>query len=506
MIVSATVAVELQLNGSTWTDVAADVNSDVTCEYGISGIGPMDRVASTGRLSFDLLNTTSNSGGKAGYYSPGAANCRSGFALGCPARLRITYAGTVWTVWQGRISTITPQAGPYGMRSTGVTCLDWIDTAATAKLAQMVIQENKRGDEVLDIVLAGISGSPTYISTPGTETFLTALDYVRDETTSLMAEFQKVASSELGYIYMAGGSSGSYALRFDGRDGWYGRPTLTEIETQPSGMTVQHDVGNIYNTVLITIAPRTTSASTEATLWQAEEDIPIKCLTSIDIIAPYRDSDQPAQRIAGSAVIPCEAVTDYEMQNDEGDDRTEWLTVTGDYGGNSAKLTLSNTRNRAGRPTYYVTFLRLRGQAVYYSYSTATASASGSASVSDYGERALSFQASYLQDIETANKYAAYLLNVHGTARPAISDLVIYGNANATNMGLVLGTSIGDLVHVTDDQSGLDDDYRLHHVRLACGVRTGDIRSSWLLAPMEREWLLDVEHFSELEDVTVLGL
>jgi hypothetical protein len=60
---SAAVTVEMKLAGvdGAWTDVSADVLSDLSCTYGISGGGPTDRVASTGSLTFQLDNSASNS-------------------------------------------------------------------------------------------------------------------------------------------------------------------------------------------------------------------------------------------------------------------------------------------------------------------------------------------------------------------------------------------------------------------------------------------------------------
>ena len=80
---SAAVKVEMKLAGvdGVYTDVSADVLSDLTATYGISGGGPTDRVASTGSMQFQLNNSASNSAGLVGYYSLGHANARSGFDL-----------------------------------------------------------------------------------------------------------------------------------------------------------------------------------------------------------------------------------------------------------------------------------------------------------------------------------------------------------------------------------------------------------------------------------------
>ena len=77
--VAATAAVEVELSGSGagWTALTNDVRialQPIEIQYGIQGSGPLDRVASTGTMSFALNNSAANSAGEAGRVSPGHDN------------------------------------------------------------------------------------------------------------------------------------------------------------------------------------------------------------------------------------------------------------------------------------------------------------------------------------------------------------------------------------------------------------------------------------------------
>jgi len=95
--------VEMKLDGINWTDVSEDVIAPIAFNGGILDNSPLSRVAGTGKCTFSLNNSISNSGGLAGYYSPGHANCRSGFAAGLQVRIRITYDNATYKKFQGKI-------------------------------------------------------------------------------------------------------------------------------------------------------------------------------------------------------------------------------------------------------------------------------------------------------------------------------------------------------------------------------------------------------------------
>ena len=79
MSVAGSWTLEMQFTTGVWTDVTSDVRiSDlIRSDSGMPNNSPTDRVERTGRMSFFLNNSTGNSAGLAGYYSPGHNNVRN---------------------------------------------------------------------------------------------------------------------------------------------------------------------------------------------------------------------------------------------------------------------------------------------------------------------------------------------------------------------------------------------------------------------------------------------
>jgi hypothetical protein len=210
-----------------WDDVCQQPGVEV--EYGIRGNGPLDRVAGTGRMTFQLRNDDGNSAALAGYYSPGHANCMSGFGPGIPARLAVTYDSRTYYKFYGRISRdgITALPGVYGKRRTEVTVLDWMEQAAIHKLYLPTLATSKRIDEVVPLVVANMPIAPLATEyNEGGSTFDWVFDTVRGDQTTAIGEFNKLAMSELGWIYVKRDQTGGETLTVDGRF------TRTEREVQ----------------------------------------------------------------------------------------------------------------------------------------------------------------------------------------------------------------------------------------------------------------------------------
>jgi hypothetical protein len=196
--------VEAKFDGSNWVDISSDVMAPVYCSSGIMGNSPTDRVANPGRCTFALKNSVANSAGLNGYYSPGHANCRTGFAPGIKIRVRFTFQGKTRTKWYGTIAPdgIVVEPDDHGTRRTFVTAYDWMYQATVHTLYLPSYTTNKRMDEVMPLIVANMPIAPLSTSyATGQDTFPSVFDTVRYNTTA-MSEFQKLAMSELGYVYL----------------------------------------------------------------------------------------------------------------------------------------------------------------------------------------------------------------------------------------------------------------------------------------------------------------
>lgn len=224
--------IEMKFDGTNWTDVSGDVIAPMTVSGGIMDNSPLSRVAGTGKFILNLNNSISNSAGLAGYYSPGHTNCRSGFAAGLQVRLRITYDNVTYIKFQGRIPPqgIRALPGTKKERTTIVSVHDWMEQAATHKMDLPTYVTTKKANEVIELILANMPITPESTSlATGQETFAHNFDTVKSETTAL-AEFQKLALSEFGYIYLKHSRTSGEILTFDARTT---RGLITDLQQIP---------------------------------------------------------------------------------------------------------------------------------------------------------------------------------------------------------------------------------------------------------------------------------
>jgi len=214
------VEAELSGPGNGWT-VLEDVVQPISIDYryGIDGHTPRDRVAGVGTLTFALDNSEYNSAGLLGYYSPGHSNVRAGFGLGTSVRLRLEYADMApYFKWRGVIDSIKPLPGILRDRRVFVSCVDWMDEAMTATLRGLAVQLNQRSDQLFATIVANVVKQPAATQIGfGMESYAFALDQARDFGVSVLSEFQKLANSELGFIYVKGDAVQGGTLVFEDR-------------------------------------------------------------------------------------------------------------------------------------------------------------------------------------------------------------------------------------------------------------------------------------------------
>jgi len=266
-----------QCNGydfdGVWTDIASDLRSTkINFKYGIRNPDIRVRVASTGSLSFALDNSASNSAGTESYYSPDDSACRSGFEIGKKIRAKFTYGGTTYYKWTGKIDSITPEPGRYGLRLTRVTAVDWFDTAAREKInAGSVTLTSKTADQVITTLLGLLDLDQQPESTnlqTGQDVFNYVLDQGRAGQTTITRELQKLCLSELGRAYVKGNSTGGGELVFEDRHYRIQRTSSqATLNDAMFKLKPERKLKQLANTVRTKAHPRTVAGSA-STLWQ----------------------------------------------------------------------------------------------------------------------------------------------------------------------------------------------------------------------------------------------
>ena len=536
-------AIEMQFSAGVWTDVTDDVviSDIIRCEYGISNNSPTDRVARTGRMQYSLDNSTNNSAALAGYYSPGHTNCRSGFETGIPVRIRFTYDYITITKFYGKIAKdgITPTTGIYGERKTKIVVLDWMNQAATHEIFLPEYTTNKRIDEIVPLIVAGMPLAPlatNYMA--GNDTFVSVFDTVREKT-SVMSEFNKLALSEYGYIYIRHTDSDEI-LTVENRNA---RSSInTDVVTVPlpaseCGFLLKEDGGyllqendsklildvseqanyftdtaagadisygnNMFNYITVTSYPR--KFDTAATvLYSLNSAMSLAAGETRDLVGNFRDPMGGAWRVAGKTMVSPVSTTDYLMNtlsSGSGVDKTGSLSVTCTYGANAASYALTNN----GTATYYVTKLQARGLGIYL-YDPITYTAEDATSQTAHGLQPLNISMTYQDNADTAEYVGAFeLLNLRNP-RLELDRYPFWANRDGDHMMAFIAVDMGDRIHFTETQTGFDRDRYIDGIQFEVHPNKV-VKCIWLTRFVSSltGWYLGITGSTELDVTTILG-
>jgi hypothetical protein len=506
----------------TVTNITSDVligDSSVELEYGVTGVGALDRVADTGTLVFSLDNSPTNSHGQRGAYSPGHANALSGWDIGNMIELRITYSGTTYYKFTGHLSSISPSAGQYLDQKVDCIAVDWMDEAAITKVKGVTVQTNKRSDELIQLLVDESVTVPPKATefAEGQSTFVTSFDNLLDAQTSVLRALYDCVISELGYLYIKGDTSTGGVLTFEDR---YARPktgaAVASFDNTMTGLTVSRTRSQIINTSYVVVHPRTTDTSTsvlyELTTTATTPEVPPN--STITINCPYREASINAYRVAAATIITPVSATDWianSASDGTGLNLTSDVAVTvKTQAANAVDLEITNNNVTS---TAYLTTLQVRGTAIRDVTDTVL-SARDNLSIITYGERDTRVDMKYESNAgEYGNEIANWILNIYKDPRYAVDNFQLASNSSDTMMTNSLAREPGDKISFAEAQTGITTSsggvpiaYFINAVRMS--IAAGNIlTTSWVLAPATatQAWVLDQVSSSELGYTTNLG-
>jgi hypothetical protein len=494
--------------GYGFVDVSEDVVSEVKAAWGIHGSTPTDRCADPGTMAFDLDNSVGNSGGIAGWYAPGGPFSRPGFVIGAPVRLVLTHPLYGEKVkWVGTLQDVKLTPGVENPRAS-ITCVDWMDEAAKAKMSGVAVQTDIQSNVLFPFLVDLIARQPPggiRIGT-GSDVYPYALDNVQDESSVVITEFQKLAMSEYGQIYVTAGT-----LVFEGRLSRAGSSTprlVMDENDNLTDMTVSHSRDDINNRVQVSIHPRRRDSNTDSVLFNLGSPIQLTRGSSQQINCPYRDPAQVAQRVGGVDMQPPVhdmSFTDYILNTQQdglGTDISSQLTVLSVPGGNSAQVTVTN----AGPSDGYLVKLQLRGRGLY-DFEPVFSDRRDAASLAAFGENVFTYDMPYQSSLDIASDLAQFLLNLNkdeGTRVLTATFVAQWGDKEAD---ACFNLEITDRVQVSALSSiGQSGQFFIngftYEVRL-----NGLVVITVDLAPVDRGqfWTLEVPGRTELDETTILG-
>lgn len=493
-----------------WTDISSDVDMGAAgfdFDYGITGSGPLDRIAPAGALTWAMKNSAKGSR-PIGYYTVGHVNARSGWEIGIPIRVAQTYGGTTYYKWRGTLVEANPSAGEYGRRIVSCLAVDWMDDASIGFVNDVAIQTNKRVDQLARTLLTAAGGKkPAAIDfETGQSTFAYAFDNARDERTPLIRAFLDGVVSEVGYMYPKGDTTQGGTLKLEDR---HFRP----LQTTPAASfnKSMYDVAavrsraNVINHILAVVHPRAVDAAATTVLYTlaATSTKPeIKSGETLPLTVFFRDSQGRFVRVAGTDIVTPVAGTDYvanTQPDGSGSVVTGNLSIAFNHTSNSASIAFTNN----GLPTAYLTTLQVRGKAVQDRYELAVTSRDAQ-SIRKYGERDLTYDMPYEDRLDMAKGVAEWIDHIYGAPMTFLSEIVIKANKSDTLMTQALVREPGDRIEITEAMSGIaTGDYFINGVR--ANIRAGQLMNvSWTLAPAGQleAWILEV---SLLQEGTILG-
>jgi hypothetical protein len=512
-------------NGAAWIDISAYVVGDLRGSNGLGGWKPDQRVAVLGSLSVTLNN-------KAKLFSPmggdalRSLNTLSGFTKGAPLRVRVTIGARSWTIWTGRISQLDSDDKNWGSEQTRLIAVDWMEIPAGYPMKAAAIATNQTIDTALALILARLSVQPAATDfDAGVFTFPTVFDNVRSRTMAA-GELTKLANSELGYIYVKGDGT----LRAENASARAGQRALDTIETHPDdygfllledgsrllledgsrlildessaaalsadaeAYNILMDADSLLNSATVRAYPTAVDTALKV-LYSLNKATLIAAHGTLEFDAHYIDPTSYAQ-IGGTNMQTPVVTTDYLMNTKSdgtGTNISADLTVTATFYGDLVHFVLQNANDQSA----YITKLQVRGFGIYYG-NTIEAQLDDAASQSAYGFEGFQFDQRYQRDTGAGLAYALSEMELYKNPKSRITKMSYLANLNRAHLMAFLSLSIGALIMLTEDRSGISNDYyitdRAFTVRqgktisVAYGLKQSDSYRSGQLKPVAVEF------------------
>lgn len=494
--------------GGAWTDITADLlrDPDVHITYGPGGTGPESRVADPSEASFGLDNSEDNSAGLRGYYSPGHVNCRAGFQKGIGVRISFVYAGVSYYKFLGALDSIMPTYGQYGEGRTFCSALDWLDEAFSFRISGLPTVLNTNAGAVFSQIIAAMSKQPNASSiATGADTYLYAMANSQADVFAL-AEFQRLALSDLGLVVMRGNTNPALAGQFT----FLGRNELVQAPYNVSQGTfsdvmVDLDAGvareKVINKLQMRVHPRRVDADA-VTLWTlASPGRSIDPGQDATFGGQYSDPNQRAARVGGHTVSI--GLNLNSRADGSGSDLSGSFTITASAGAAGVAIKVLNN----GVVTGYLVSAVAIGYGIY-DYDPIDEEVSDAASIASNGERPATLDLWYIGDPRAARVQGKYLLDFwKSAASPLAESMKLVGNTSDFLMRQVLGREPADMITVQETQIGVNRKYRIQQVDLTYSAE-GVLYCTWSLSPQADTtlyWLEGIVGRSELNSTTVLA-
>ena len=491
---------ELELSGedSGWTDCTADVSlmdGNLEIVDGISSTSLIDLLANPGSIAWVFDNSPANSAGLAGYYTPGHANCRSGFAKNIRCRYSEYYDSTRYYQGVYWLKKPIPSAGIFGEAVTRCRATDWLEVMMNVPLPPVGVQTNQTADQLLTTLLAQVTTQPESVDFDAGDSILaSAFDTDDVEQDSVYSILGKIAPSEFGRIYLQPSTGGGGILKFEHRNARLGNITsLGTISNVMDDAIVIDDAGQVYDRFRVKITPRRVD-DTLVTVATLNYHMYLNPGEEQRFTLNYVEQTSGARISAGNIQVP-DAGTDYKFGTvDDGSAQNlnASLGVTQvETGANSSVLKAKNNGSVAG----YVNLFGLRGYGIY-AFNPYTVE------VGTGGLRVQTLDMPYQNNPITAASVCNYLQAIASDNANRACRVSFHANKLAALMTAAMTGLISTRWTIEETQSALGGDYFINGRKRTVSLGNR-LDVEWLMVPagIGGAWILDT---SALDTTTVL--
>lgn len=420
----------------------------------------------------------------------------------------ISLIGRNHTRFRGRIDGVQPIAGIYERRTVRIEAVDWMDDAARSKVSGIPVQLGQRADQIFETLIESVPFEPDSLEVDESpDTYAYALDSAQDERSTVLAELQKLALSELGLIYQKADGT----VVFESRNRRAVSEGIVDTFTDAasiSGFEAPVSRDDALSRVQVITHPRKVDAAATTVLFRLDNPLQVGAHTSVTILGPYRDPDQEAARVGGTDMVTPVATTDYlaNSQSDgAGTDLTTFITLTVNFGGNGARVLIENNSSSAA----WMTLLQLRGRGIY-DYQNVVLEEEDAEAQINVGTT-VTADMPYQDNAALGQEIALWLLNLYKDAEGIAESATIFvPRSDETLAERVLSREISDRIDIVEQMTGFEVEpmggHFIQNVALTIDARD-NLSITWGLAPAMRQqfWLLEVPGRSELDETTVLG-
>ncbi len=465
-----------------WTEVTDVLDDPISIKRGNTDGLPFARVAETGTMTIILDNSSNNSAGLEGYYSPDHANCRSGFRKGKRLRIGLKRTGQpMYYKFQGKLLDIEPEPGLLSRKTTRVSVVDWMDVAGRTPMPRLAALASKRDDQALQAILDALDEKPFATDLPaGPYTYDYVFSDIQDENDKILAALQALANSGLGRFVIKGGENSGEILTYQDIYSLTD-PGATALVTLNNSFLGLPGLGRrAYKRVKRvqgTVYPLELDGS-PVVLYSLPQSIHIGPGGTAEFTIYYRDTSSSKNRIAVTAVEDLVPDTDFKFSSTDGagNDMNGDLSRVMTKGGNSVGLRLTNT---SPGTTGYLWFLQVRGTGIYRTNPITYVATDDSVKESE--AITLDLRMPYQNDYNVAADITTAVLGWLDAEVTDVPAAEVAANISQELLDAVVEGESGDLIEVIDDVSGISYLFVMLGYELTVNF-IGDLRCKWYLA------------------------